>query len=72
MGATMGRRQQRTLAQRRLRTFADLNFRVVNMLKHFAEIAHVEPKPTARAISENDGHRSRHCQRTHFSPIGFT
>jgi hypothetical protein len=37
-------------ARRRLRTFADLDLRVVNMLHNLVHVAHVEPLPAARAF----------------------
>ena len=37
------------------RTFADLDFLIVDMLQHLAQVAHVEPLTAARAIAETIG-----------------
>ena len=42
-------------ARRRLRTFADLDLRVVNMHQNLAEVAHVEPFAAAGAFHEMIG-----------------
>jgi|SRR5882757_1836680 hypothetical protein len=41
----------------RLRTFADLNFLIVNVRQQLTEVAHVEIRPADRAIAEMIGLR---------------
>jgi hypothetical protein len=61
---------QRALA-RRLRTFADLNFLIVNARQQLTEIAHVEIRPAEWAIAEMIGQRDRDRNRWRCSGSSF-